>query len=247
MQQLIHLGFPDPEDPQHQAALRRAFDLAETVPSPHGNYRVWKSGSGAQIWFQADADSRYPACLPHFEGSGCMDFGVTAWHSAAAERPLHGSAAGWAGGEIDQDEHGAPTVYGDYPLQIGLVDFANWSQRPLPLVVHLRLTAFAARCMAVTDEEDLEELEDFSGLRLESEDFLPAEDNQLNLISGRILDAALLTNELTGQAFYWAWVRVQNGELDLVVHPDCLTGELLPDGFLQAEVWLAGRIIKVEE
>lgn len=64
-----------------------------------------------------------------------------------------------------------------------------------------------------------------------------------SIFTDHVLDSKEITNPFTNCIFYWAKVKTLGGEIDIVVDPEILIGDLVVGGEVSGTYWLTGRII----
>jgi hypothetical protein len=152
---------------------------------------------------------------------------------------------------------GAGWVAGRVPFVFDTPDFHRYDDLLLPRLAAVQLTAFASSMRGFPDEEEFDEAfpANEKGYCWNYKHFFPAyvmhardENNELQAavtkVSGFVLDAAILTNPVTGLDFCWAKVETIGGEVDVVCAPDRLSGYLVKDGIATADCYLYGRLIE---
>ncbi len=163
--------------------------------------------------------------------------------------------------------YGDGTYTGVIPFVFSAPDYNRYAELSMPVVTDLQLVAFPFRMKAYETEDDwmdwqlgqekiekgAEALEDDDPGVLAGASFLPTtmlfekksdEDfpKPMALLSGVVLDSAILTNPATEQDFSWARIETAAGEMDLVVSPQLLEGYLVEGGVAAGECYLSGRL-----
>lgn len=119
----------------------------EGLSTPVGDYAVWRSRSGAEVWLHiAPADRDGPDAVreiqgltPFFDGTSDISLSVTERINRPDDNAFEGAYQAWVG------DGGAPgTEGGNYPLVFDAVDFAAFSNQNLPAACRARICGFAA-------------------------------------------------------------------------------------------------------
>lgn len=187
-------------------------------------------------------DTRFPVALVGREERKSRLFGDGAF--LCRTKPYEGD--GWIAGQI--------------PFVFDVHDYHRYDRLSLPCCAVAQLTASALSLVCYADEDEYDEANppDEKGYGWQPRHFVPAyafeprdEDGELQrgggIISGYVLDTAILTNPLTGLDFCWARIESICGEVDVVCSPDDLSGYLHSGGIATANCSLAGRIVGVDD
>ncbi|MDT7541794.1 MAG: hypothetical protein QOE33_1698 [Acidobacteriota bacterium] len=155
-------------------------------------------------------------------------------------KPLQGD--GWFAGQL-------PFVF-DAP------DYHRYDSLTLPRATVVQITASALHMIGYADEDEYEEANprDEEGYGWQARHFVPVcmveprgENGELQIagamVSGFVLDTAIITNPLTELDFCWALVETICGVVDVVCSPNDLEGYLHTGGVVTANCLLTGRIL----
>lgn len=234
----------------------------EGLSTPVGDYAVWRSRSGAEVWLHiAPASSDGPDAVreilgitPFFDGSSEISLNITERINRPDDNAFEGAYQAWVG----VGEQGA--AGGDYPLVFDAVDFAAFGSQNLPATCRARICGFCRELKAFGDEAAFNDSQSEGpgfaaqsffpvGLFTESETaadqfITPRAPSSNALINGVIKGHRELVNEFTGQPFHWLEIESLSASYDIVAAPRVIEGDIRPGGIVQAACWLFGRILK---
>lgn len=254
----IGFVFKDVDDFQARA-IALAGETRERLACAAGEYAIWRSRTGAEVWFHlAPADDSGPATniiglAPFFEGQNHIPIQVTAAIKRPDDNPLEGFFYGWVAPE-------SKTGTGAYPLAFEAIDFAAHASRPLPATWRCRVTGFCRNLAVHETDETLPDLGD--GAQLAMQALIPiglfndpdqGEDEAAAtaavsmeptaLLTGIVRSHKLLRNEVTGRDFHWLEVESLAATYELVADPDIVLGEIREGAIIEAFVWMFGRVL----
>jgi hypothetical protein len=135
---------------------RLASSANERLASDPGDYAIWRSRTGAEVWFHVTGtrepdgqlqDNEIIGFTPFFEGTSDIDIEINASFQRPGENPFEGAFKAWVA-------PGPGNGVGVHPIVFDCVDFAAHRNRELPIRCHARLTAFARHLTAYRDEAD---------------------------------------------------------------------------------------------
>jgi hypothetical protein len=151
-------------------------------------------------------------------------------------------------------------VAGQIPFVLDVPDYHRYDALSLPCVAVAQITASALHLVGYADEDEYDEANppDEEGYGWQARHFIPAymieprdKDGEIQrgaaMVSGFVLDTAILTNPLTGIDFCWAKIETICGEVDVVCSPNELEGYLHTGGVAMANCLLTGRILGVDD
>lgn len=252
---LSSIGFDFADASEFQSAmLRLATDAVERLGCSEGDYSIWRSRTGAEIWFHlpsfgTEDDARDIAGLtPFFEGSSEVMLEI----AERLKRPDDNAFEGAFRAAVRADDGKLKSL----SVVVDAVDFATHAERPLPFRSLARLTVFGQAVSAFADEAAYLSARRREGEpALGAEGFLPVgqfaniEDEAAPLTSdvlftGRIVENSPLVNEASGKAFHWLVVATQGVHLDVVVDPAAVRGKLLEGGVVEVGGMLFGRLLE---
>lgn len=254
------IGFPCEMD------ARTAQFLATTVapsrrrlPCPAGEYRVWRSPGGAEIWMHAKSS----ATTPGRSRSDAIDHlsGMTVTHHGPSEVPLRlmrlmpanprNPLEGVAIGLAPSRRNGEKPI----ALSFELTGFAT-ETLDRPREVRARLTGLAQRVWAFATEAQL--LEHCPPYRLMGAggvaDIEPKDLPDVPLIyrpmpgtywliSGIVRRSVRLVNAWTGMPYALISLETDRGLFDVVANSGIIEGDISDGHVLQAAVVLTGRLV----
>jgi len=227
--------------------LQRAIDAGTVIEAPHGDYRVWTPGSGAELWvnlYRRAGDIRELAGVnPHFAGEARMSAIVEAIEPNA-EFALEGEIYAWAssGGE----EHGL------YPFSASVPDFdASLAAREVPFRATLALAGFAHDLRWWPDEAAFaaamrDETTGFAATSIVPVGLFGANTGRARsqvVVTGTIVAAELRYNPATERPFRYLRLETYGGQIDVLAAPELVEGEPITGGVARATCWLTARIV----
>lgn len=231
----IGLGV-DNEVQLQDLVVRLASAAGERLATDAGEYAIWRSRTGAELWFHLgpsqDEDGGEREILgltPFFEGGSEVVVKIDRAIKRDEDNSHEGAFHGWV-------RHG--DGHGDYPLVFDAVDFAAHCDRMLPAEWRVRLTGFA-RGLDVLSEQDE---------RAGRQSLSPLEGPQgqpvtTAILTGQIERFSALNNEATGAGFYWVLIDCLGASYDVVVSPEDVRGELRTGASISAECAMFGRVL----
>lgn len=257
---LSTIGFVFADEEQFRSSMVSfAAKTAVQLDCPAGSYGIWRSRTGAELWFHfgpsENGHTEIFGLTPFFEGQSEMLLGITGPIHRDGDTAFEGAFYGWV--KPDDSGHGA------YPLVFDAVDFAARANLlgAGPLVATVKISGFARELKAYADEASYNAADCGLGTpQLAVQAFIPvglfaaAEAGAANpsekkaapssaaLITGRVLEVSRMTNESTGQDFFWLLVDSLDATFDVLADPEIVSGEIVPGGIVEASVWLFGRI-----
>lgn len=256
---LSTIGFVFADEDEFRAAMvRYAAEAAALAACETGRYGIWRSRTGAEIWFHFSAADNGATAIcgltPFFDGQSDVEIQITKSIRRDGDNAFEGSFHGWVGA----DETGE----GKYPLVFEAVDFAVHANGPWPKTRRVRLSAFARELTAFADEaafaapraDDSEE-----SLNLAPKAFIPVglfaaamsnEDgleattpSPSALLTGTVLEHRTLQNEATGKSFEWLLVDSLDATFDVIADPDVVSGTIVEGGTVEVMATLFGRFL----
>lgn len=262
---LSTIGFVfEDEDAFRAAMIACAGAAVDQLPCATGNYGIWRSRAGAEIWFHLaaatpddDGENSIEICglTPFFEGQSDVALKVTGVIARSGDNPFEGAVTGW----VSPDEAGE----GSYPIVFDAVDFAAHAGDSWPAIRHVRLAGFARELQAFASEEAYYAARgapDVEQPKLAAHAFIPvglfaATQNDKSsgsapetplptaLLTGTILEHQTFTNEASGLPFVWLLVESLEATIDIVADPAVINGELRDGGTIETAVWMFGRFL----
>ena len=210
--------------------LQLAADTVERLDCAAGDCAIWRSRTGAEIWFHlpvfAAGDSAHDIAglTPFFEGASEVALEITQRLTRPDDNAFEGAfvanlaRAGLPGG------HRAT-------LTFDAVDFAAHEPRPLPLRCHARLTGFARSVRLVAADEAAPRA-----------GFGTTSDGATRL-GGSVVEIRQLTNEVTGGRFAWLQLDCAGTAFDIVADQAILADHVTTGARVDIACALFGRLI----
>lgn len=242
------IGLPVASADDMVALTERVADAVQRVPAEHGHYLHWASGVGAELWLQVGRDGDFVGVTPHFEGRSSFRAMVTADVVRADDTPLEGAVSALANPVDDRSDSG------DYPFVFDVDDRGRYGGLVFPFASDIKLCAFAHELHIYESEQEYH-ARCPGDLKFAAESFIPSgmflpggidvdPPRSEAIFTGRVLEAAALTNPLTGASFHWALVKTLGGQIDLVADPALVSSPIVTGGILSGSLWLCGRILE---
>lgn len=259
---LSTIGFVFASEQDFEALMSRlAAEAVERLGcGERGDYAIWRSRTGAEVWFHLsaqgrdDPDRHIIGFTPFFEGQSDVTLKATGAVRRPDDNEMEGAFCAW----VSPDESGE----GAYPIVFDAVDFAAHAERALPIIWHARLTGFARELKAYPDVTAYAATQDnepgfaaqcFIPMGLFSTAMLDAETSEkvdgdetppasTALLTGRVLAHELLRNEETGFPFHWLLLESLEATYDIIADPEIVSGEIIVGGTVETSCWMCGRI-----
>lgn len=254
---LSTIGFAFADDREFVAAVTvLASQAIETLSTGAGDYAIWRSRTGGELWFHlgaeppAGGEREILGLTPFFQGRSEIPLKVTAALQRPTDNPFEGLLTAW----VAPDETGE----GAYPLAFEAVDFAAHAGRALPGSWRAQICGFARELKAFRSGAVYEESQSAEP-RLAAKAFIPVglfasaaggngecapeQTSATALLTGRVVETRLMTNEATGLPFHWLLVESLEATFDVVADPSIVTGEIIRGGAVEALVQLFGRVL----
>jgi hypothetical protein len=241
------IGFTVANADEYSQLAGHAAEQGEVLNAPGGYYIRWSPGAGVELWAHANRKRELLGCNPHFAGNSSLRMGINQPPISNPENALDGSLYCWAGASDDEPESGVPMV-------VDLPDFDMVRRRiSVPAVVTMQVAAFAHELSCFADDEQFHNSQNY-GVKFAAEFYIPSgtfapdmtyqEPPQAEAVfAGHVLSSDLLTNQFTGQQFYYLSVKTLPGTLDIVSDPAIVEGQPVVGGVVNGSFWLSGRII----
>lgn len=231
---LSSIGFVFANEAEYETTMTRLINEAVVrLACDSGEYAIWRSRTGAEIWFhliprEPGSDSLEAIGLtPFFEGESETAVHVQAFVRRAEDNSLEGLARGWIG------PAGEPGQHGIAPIVFDCVDIGAHVDRPLPATWTARLTAFASAVRA-SPEANTAPL---------ARHAFDAGETSDTVFSGTVLKHQALVNEDTGRPFHSLLVESGATRYDVVADPDVVTGEIVIGGLVAVDCQIFGRFL----
>ncbi|MGQ0671648.1 MAG: hypothetical protein ACT4N2_02040 [Hyphomicrobium sp.] len=251
---LSTIGFDFAADEDFVATMvRLAGEARQRLSVPGGDYAIWRSRTGAEIWFQlapsvAGGDIEIVGLTPFFEGMSEVDLGITGVVHRAEDTPLDGAFTAW----VAPDDAGG----GSYPIVFDAVDFGAHRDGPLPVVRRARLVAFARDLIAFPSAQsyaaggtggEMFSPRSFVPVGLAAGAFdeggEPSQPSADARLTGEVIEHRPLINEVTGRSFHWMLVRSADAVFDVVADPEIIEGQIVAGGTVDVGCAIFGRLL----
>ena len=136
------------EDQFREAMLTCAGNVQVRLPCLCGNYGLWRSRTGAEVWFHLgaseDGNTEIFGLTPFFEGQSEVSLKITGPVARDGDNPFEGALTGW----VSPDDTGE----GSYPIIFDAVDFAASANAPWPSIRRVRFAGFARELQAFSSD-----------------------------------------------------------------------------------------------
>jgi hypothetical protein len=247
------------DDAEHfqRAMIKCAAEASERVGCAVGDYSIWRSRTGAEIWFHLpllgteDSSQDIAGLTPFYEGLSDVDLEVVERINRFDDNAFEGALTAQV-----KDPDGSND---GFPLTFDAVDFTVHSDRQLPFRARARIVGFARHVRAFQDEAAY--AADKSGplgeIALAPKAFIPvghfseAEDGASEqpaqstaLITGTVSEHRVQINEATGRSFHWILVDSLSTSFDIVADPEIVSGEIAVGGTVEVGAVMIGRLVE---
>ena len=240
------IGFHAEAEEEFLALAEQVAADCVTLEVPNGRYLRWTSSCGAELWLQVDRWNELAGMKPHFTGQPGMKVGLTRRVRQPDCSDLDGGFHAWADPASEQPEHGI------YPFVFDVPDYDRHERLRVPSFSDVQIAAFAHSLVAFDSEGAFRDAQDPEA-RFPVESFIPAglfsPDGSptdppvaFAVLSGRVLTTQSHKNPISGAGFLSARLRTLGGEIDAVVEPDLVKGEMTPGGIVTGSFWISGRL-----
>ena len=260
---LSTIGFSFADEASFQAAMLQCASEAIAGLKCHGGeYRIWRSRSGAELWFHIgpahNGETEIHGLTPFFEGQSEIALKITGPVNRPGDTAFEGAFYGW----VAPDETGE----GNYPLVFDAVDYAAQAAASWPAVRKVRISGFARELTAYANDAAYLNASDGDGdPRLAAQSFIPiglfaaaqadpdaetlakssvTPPSSNALLTGRVRDHRLYTNEQTAEPFHWLLVESLDATFDIIADPAVVNGEILAGGTIEVTCLLFGRFLE---
>lgn len=257
---LSTIGFQFADEQQFRdTMLSCAAQVTEYVDCANGQYGVWHSRSGAQIWFHLGhtdtGEIEILGLTPFFEGKSEVTLGLRRVLHADSENAYEGALEGVLNPQEDGEN-------GSYPIVFDAVDFALSGAQELPVVQRVRVSAFSRELSAFADEAAYVAAQEGTDRPVfAAQAFIPvglfsveqAEEGEAAaeiavppstaFFTGRVMEHNRLVNEATGRSFDWILLETLDTTIDVLADPDIVVGEIIEGGIVQVSALLFGRVL----
>ena len=228
----IGFDFTDPAQFQERM-LELAAGAIERLSCPPGDYAIWRSRTGAEIWFHlgvfgTEDDARdIHGLTPFFEGASDVAVEITERVQRPDDNPFEGQLVArlcLARRRADQPDAPVAGTPADTRFTFDAIDFAAHADRPLPFVCQARLVALASSIRTITVGE-------------------PAGVFSTTRLSGETLEIRRLQNEASGGRFVALVLDCAGTTIDVVAEAGLVPGDLEPGAAIEVDGRLFGRLM----
>lgn len=255
---LSSIGFVfDSAEAFQNAMVELASQAIERIGCVAGDYSVWRSRTGAEIWFHLpflgteDSAQDIAGLTPFYEGMSDIAIEVVARVNRPDDNDFEGALTAQV---IDPDGSD-----GSFPITFDAVDFAAHADVPVPFKAQARIVGFARHVRAFADEAayGADQSGPLGDIRLAPRAFLPVgqlaeggegEDIETPastaLLTGFVSEHRRLANEVTGETFHWMLVESLTTSFDIVADPQIVSGAIEVGGTVEVGCVLFGRLIE---
>ena len=249
----IGFDFDDAEEFQAKM-LELATATVERVPCEAGDYGIWRSRTGAEIWLHVpmlgteDNAADIAGLTPFFEGTCETGIEIEARVNRADDNAFEGAFHAWVLSAADGSQ--------SFPVIFDAVDFAAHGARETPFQVHARLVGFVHAGEAFADLGAFEAASNAGsdGIAFAPKAFIPVgmfmdegeetgEMSSVMLLTGEVVEHRLATNEASGGMFHAIVLDTLDMRIDLVAAPEAISGEIRTGGYLRVSGQMFGRLI----
>ena len=256
---LSTIGFAFADEESFQESMIACARSAGTgLACAAGAYRIWRSRAGAELWFHtgpaSDGETEILGLSPFFEGHSEVLLNITKAIKRPGDNVFEGAFYGW----VSPDDKGQ----GSYPMVFDAVDFAARQDTVWPTIKRVRLSGFARelKCFA-SDEAYLSDSEVRPEPRFSATAFIPiglfaaAEADRAShgknqpapssnaLVTGRIAEHRLFTNEVSNCDFHWFLIESLEATFDVIADPQIVKGDIVPGGTIETTCTMFGRFL----
>ena len=254
---LSTIGFVFADDPAFTDTMQRLSSNAfERLACGPGDYAIWRSRTGVEVWFHVTGnrdgdghlkDNEIIGLTPFFEGLSDVAVEVTEAHTRPGDNEFEGSFHAW----VDPD---ADTGTGVHPIVFDAVDFAAHCNREMPFLARAKLAGFAREVRVLTDDDANAAARADSTARSFMAIGLFAGKGQTGgaatqpssnaLLTGQVMEHSKLVNEETGAAFHWLLIRCADQTYDILADPAVIvSGDPAVGSFVEVATVFFGRIV----
>lgn len=257
---LSTIGFQFAGEQQfREVMLSCAAQVTDQLECACGQYGIWRSRSGAEIWFHLGrtetGDIEILGLTPFFEGKSEVMLGLRRVLHADGENSFEGALEGVLNPQEDGEN-------GSYPIVFDAVDFALSGSQELPVNQRVRISAFSRELAAFADEAAYVAAQEGTDRPVfAAQAFIPvglfaveqteegADVPEIQVpastafFTGRVMEHSRLVNEATGRSFDWILVETLDTVIDVLADPDIVAGEISEGGVVQVSAVLFGRVL----
>ncbi len=245
---LACLGFPAEMDVPFMRRLLDAARHGQPLQARGGTYVRWSPGAGVEVWLLVE-NGEWTGTTYHYAGAARARVRTTARVREPGASPL----AGTFHGELVMDGY---SDFTGIPFVFAVPDFARFTTMELQRVVDAQLTAFALDISGYATIDDFD-ASPAGELGLASNAFIPLglfgvppgeqgvdehAPEPVARFAGEVLDVETPVNPFSEKPFVHARVRTADCDVDLVAHPESVSGPLRQGCIVYGDFWLSARL-----
>ncbi len=242
------------DDEFHDTMIRLVTEAREYHACPPGEYAIWRSRTGAEVWFHIEGtdavgvnERAIAGLTPFYEGGHTTQLVITDIINRDGYNAFEGAFQAQVGGTGDD---------AGFPLVFDAVNFSAYRDRKLPARLRVRLTGFARELKAYQTEAEYYAAQTREPA-FASKSFVPIgmfssepenaagkqAPSSYAALTGRVREARMLENEATGRKFQWLSVESLEIPIDIVADPDVISGDVVEGATVEVISYLFGRIM----
>lgn len=242
------------DDEFHDTMIRLVTEAREYHACPPGEYAIWRSRTGAEVWFHIEGtdsvgvnERAIAGLTPFYEGGQTIQLVVTESIERDGYNAFEGAFQAKVGGTGDD---------AGYPLVFDAVNFSAYRDRKLPARLKVRLAGFARELKAYPSEDAYYAAQTREPA-FASKSFVPIgmfstgsgdeagkqTPSSYAALTGRVREARVLENEATGRKFQWLSVESLDIPIDVVADLDVVSGAVVEGATVEIICYLFGRIM----
>ncbi|MEO1543780.1 MAG: hypothetical protein AAFR75_07160 [Pseudomonadota bacterium] len=188
------LGFSIADEGELEAlVVKLAAEASAGLGTNVGDYRIWRSRTGAELWFHVAGSAsenggpnerEIVGLTPFFEGKSNVTVNITNHFQRENDTPFEGAIQAWviadptanlngSGGHASDETADDDLDDGVYPIIFDCVEYAAHSASTVPAKCNVRLTGFAREVAAYETETAFDEAQKSSPHPLAAQSFFP--------------------------------------------------------------------------
>jgi hypothetical protein len=242
------IGFPIENEEQFRQIAEYAAHSGKIIHVPGGAYIRWEAGEGVELWVQIEGEDQVVGVNPHFHGAARLKVGLVERIDRTQDSKFDGGFHAFAGPRETEAD-------GDTPFVFDTPDARRYDDLPLPVLVEAALVGFAHQFVVYKSEGAYRAAQPEFKLSVGAFEKLGADPeappgtppDAFARLTGVVTATAEKINPFSNAKFRWAHIQVPGGEVDVVVDPEVVMGEvaaLAPGAVVDGLFWLSGRILR---
>jgi hypothetical protein len=266
-----NIGFPIGGVYSFMKLHYQVLNYGNPVHTPECQYLWYAPGEGIEVWSRIISDGELKHLYPHFAGDSRIRVALVEKRPNPNNALADGLFVAYfkhKEGEGIESVHerlryGDGTYTGVIPFVFSVPNYNWYSDVEMPIATDIQIAAFPFQLMAFETEDDWFDYQQEEAEKAEEKEedpdffkgasFIPSTmlfekqspddfPKPTAVLSGIVLETAILTNPATGQDFSWAKIETAAGDMDLVVSPELLNGYLVEGGVAAGHCYLSGRL-----